>query len=166
MLKVSIICNPKPAILNLEAFKARIETGLGEIADLWGADTVGHIKEAYLSGPRGGDKLAPVTGYLRSSIRHRVTQSKNSLQVKFGTDVKYAAIHEFGGHTPAHVILPKKGGVLSFMMGGKRMFAKSVNHPGSKIPRRPFLRPGITDQLPAFKETIRAFLLEASNVNA
>lgn len=71
------------------------------------------------------------TGRLRDSI---VTASTGN-SVTIGTNVVYAAIHQFGGQTKAHVIKPKNKKVLAF--NGR--FAKKVNHPGSKIPARPFL---------------------------
>jgi phage gpG-like protein len=58
--------------------------------------------------------------------------------------VPYAAIHEFGGTTPPRRIEPKKeGGVLAFQIKGQQVFAKFVDHPGSKIPARPYLRPAL-----------------------
>ena len=54
-------------------------------------------------------------------------------------DVKYAAIQEYGGKTSAHEILPDKARALAFMIGGTLRFAKSVHHPGSTIPARPYL---------------------------
>lgn len=60
-------------------------------------------------------------------------------------DVKYAAIHEFGGQTPPHDILPSKAQALAFMMGGEQVFAKIVHHPGSHIPERSFMRSGLFD---------------------
>ncbi|MCK3654906.1 virion morphogenesis protein [Pasteurellaceae bacterium Macca] len=70
-------------------------------------------------------------------------QLKNSIQsfsdrqsAVVGTNVKYAAIHHFGGKTKPHKIKPvfKKG--LTFNDG----VYKSVDHPGSVIPARPFLQ--------------------------
>ncbi len=52
-----------------------------------------------------------------------------------GTNVKYAAIHQFGGQTKPHLIKPRNAKALAF--GGR--YVKQVNHPGSKIPARPFL---------------------------
>ena len=47
----------------------------------------------------------------------------------------YAAIHHFGGRTKPHVIRAKNAKALA-LPGGPR---RSVNHPGSNIPARPFL---------------------------
>lgn len=74
------------------------------------------------------------TGTLAKSIR---MTSATSRGVTIGSDRKYAAIHQLGGKTAAHVIRPKNGKAL-FWPGAAHPVA-FVNHPGSKIPARPFL---------------------------
>ena len=80
---------------------------------------------------REGSGLLQASGRLRNSI----TQNSTATEAVVGTNVEYAAIHNFGGQTAPHTILPKNGKALKF--GGR--FAKRVNHPGSKIPARPFM---------------------------
>lgn len=80
---------------------------------------------------RAGGKILQDSGRLAASI---VSSSDNDGAV-VGTNVKYAAIHQFGGQTRAHLIKPRNKKALAF--GGKVM--KQVNHPGSNIPARPFL---------------------------
>lgn len=80
---------------------------------------------------REGSGLLQASGRLRNSI----TPSADNNTAVVGTNVPYAAIHHFGGQTPPHLIKPKKKKALKF--GGR--FAKQVNHPGSKIPARPFM---------------------------
>lgn len=69
---------------------------------------------------------------LRRSITHRVTGSG----VTISSDRPYAAIHQLGGKTRPHIIRPKRKKALHW--GGNK-FAKSVKHPGSRIPSRPYL---------------------------
>jgi len=71
---------------------------------------------------------------------HRVTVTGTNIEGEKGTIVPYGAIHEYGGTTKPHVIVPKRASVLSF--GGR--FYKKVNHPGSNIPARPYLTPALT----------------------
>ena len=82
------------------------------------------------------------SGRLGHSIQQKVDSSPTSVTgtVYSAGDVKYAAIHEFGGKTAAHEIVAKNGQALAFMMGGKQVFFKKVNHPGSTMPERSFLR--------------------------
>jgi phage gpG-like protein len=94
-----------------------------------------------------GDVLNVRTGNLRRSIQHQVDQSAAAVTgtVYSSGDVKYAAIHEFGGRTKAHVIEAVSAKALAFQIGGKQVLARRVNHPGSKIPERSFLRSSLTD---------------------
>ena len=89
----------------------------------------------------------PAGGILRITRRLQLSVTRQgaagnvfetgSDHVTIGTNVVYAAIHQFGGTTAAHVIRPRNKKALAWPGGpGPR---KSVNHPGSKIPARPFL---------------------------
>jgi phage virion morphogenesis protein len=82
---------------------------------------------------REGGRTLSDTGRLRSSI-HPFSGSNFA---GAGTDVKYAAIHHFGGATGPHDIFPVKAKAL-FWPGAKHP-VKKVRHPGSKIPARPFM---------------------------
>ena len=65
------------------------------------------------------------SGRLEGSITHEA--SDRGLAV--GTNVLYAAIHQFGG-----TIRAKDGGMLHFTIGGADIFTREVN-----MPARPFL---------------------------
>ena len=83
-----------------------------------------------------------LSGHLRKSIRWQLLDSQSVL---VGTNVKYAAIHQFGG-----TISPKKGKALAF--GGR--FVQSVT-----IPARPYL--GISEQdNKEIREIIKDWVLE------
>lgn len=64
-----------------------------------------------------------------------VSANRNSATVT--ANKKYAAIHQFGGHTGPRIIRAKNGKALFWP--GARHPVKSVKHPGSKIPARPFM---------------------------
>lgn len=131
--------------------KGRIKVMLRDATNDFGNAAIRSIREDYLTGPRPG-KLGVRTGRLRSSIRFKVNEDDGGLTVKIGTDVPYAAIHEFGGRTKPHEIRPKRKTFLAFQKDGKWVYTrKPINHPGSKIPARPFITPGATAVLPAFQ---------------
>lgn len=73
------------------------------------------------------------TGRLRASITRFVRRD----EVQVGTNVVYAAIHQFGGKTPPRTIRPRRKKAL-FWPGAAHPVA-SVRHPGSNVPARPFL---------------------------
>lgn len=80
---------------------------------------------------RSNGMILQSTGRLRDSIVESFTDTSATI----GTNVVYAAIHQFGGKTRPHVIRPKNKRALAF---NGRVVGK-VNHPGSTIPARPFL---------------------------
>lgn len=80
---------------------------------------------------RAGGMILQDSGQLAASI----DDQHDATSATVGTNKIYAAIHQFGGQTRPHVILPRNKKGLAF--GGR--VVKKVNHPGSKIPARPFL---------------------------
>lgn len=97
-------------------------------------------------------KILQRSGSLAASI----TQSFDAHTALVGTNKVYAAIQQFGGHTRAHVIRAKNKRALSF--GG--IVVRQVNHPGSNIPARPFLRLTPRD-LRDIVQTANSFILRS-----
>ncbi|UOO83204.1 phage virion morphogenesis protein [Uruburuella testudinis] len=57
-----------------------------------------------------------------------------------GSNKPYAAIHHLGGQTAPHEIRPRNKKVLAFYtQNGDSAYSRSVQHPGSKTPERPYL---------------------------
>lgn len=81
--------------------------------------------------------LAPVdTGRLRASIRAeppRIFSLRGSVTV--GSDLEYAGYVNDG--TRPHVIRPRRARALRFRVGGRVVYARLVNHPGTRA--KPFL---------------------------
>jgi phage gpG-like protein len=120
----------------------------------------------------GQRQILSKTGVLRRSIAPRtngiepgrdvgtIVRYSTGLVV-VGTSVPYAAIHNNGGHTGPHIIRPKKAKALRFMgASGEFIFRKSVKHPGSVIPARPFA--DLTaDDVREIEETMANLIMEA-----
>ncbi len=81
---------------------------------------------------REGGRTLSDSARLRNSITHRAAADR----AEVGTNVVYAAIHQFGGE-----IKPKKGGFLKFEVDGRDVFARSAT-----LPARPFLGLGADDR--------------------
>jgi HK97 gp10 family phage protein len=80
--------------------------------------------------------LVPVrTSQLRTSITEIVHD--NPLMGTVSVGQPYGKFVEFG--TAPHVIVPRNAKALAFTVGGKLVFAKKVNHPGTK--GKPFMQP-------------------------
>ena len=102
----------------------RFETGAGPGGRRWPIS--GRARR------QGGQTLVN-RGRLKDSITHIADND----EVVVGTNVKYGAIHQFGGKTPPRTIVPRDKKAL-FFPGARHPVAK-VDHPGSTIPARPFL---------------------------
>jgi phage gpG-like protein len=81
----------------------------------------------------GGRKVLTDRGILRRTIYYQPSGSG----ITIGSQQPYAGIHQFGGTTKPHEIVPRKGKALAWPGGAHPV--KRVQHPGSKIPARPFL---------------------------
>ena len=123
---------------------SRIQMGFRTGKDPWG-DAWKPLKF------RSGQPLRD-TGRLRNSISYQATAD----EVTVGTNVKYAAVHQFGA-----VIKPKTAKALVFKAGGQTIFARKVT-----VPARPFMPIG--KPLPesweqGVKDTITRAIVAASD---
>jgi phage gpG-like protein len=136
-----------PAVL-----RARLEGKARERA----AALAAKVRDEKLS----GQSLATRSGALKASISEQVAVNGDLLTAAVGSngDVKYAAIQEFGGRTAAHEIVAQKGQALAFLAGGGIRFAHRVEHPGSTLPARAYLRSSLEE---ARDEIVDAFAATA-----
>ena len=136
------ITGDRELIARLERMPARVHDALLRKVTKLDLELEAKVKEKL-----SGQVLNIVTGALRRSIHGTVEDGSTKVVGKVASsgDVKYAGIHEFGGRTPAHDILPSKAKALAFVMGGKQVFAKIVHHPGSNMPERSYLRSSLSD---------------------
>jgi phage gpG-like protein len=126
-----------------DAYPAALQAALGAKATELASALADLVKNDKLSGA----VLNARSGALRDSIASSVTVDGDGFHASIGSegDVRYAAIQEYGGKTSAHEILPAKGDVLAFITGDGQHFARRIEHPGSLIPERSYLRSALAD---------------------
>lgn len=87
-----------------------------------------------------------------------------------GVRLPYMAIHERGGRTRAHQIFPRRRQALHFFAAaGSRgrltayrgVFTRRVNHPGSRIPARSYLRRALDQRRNEITALFRAAVTRA-----
>jgi len=106
-----------------------------------------------------GAVLQRRSGRLAASI----VQQVDGLSASVGFDpaaVPYGAAQEFGADIRAHLIAAKNARALSFVVAGKRVFAKRVWFPGAHLPERSFLRSALADLAPEIGAEIAAGVAE------
>jgi phage gpG-like protein len=127
--------------------------------------TLSHIQTRYLNFPPGSSRptigLRWKTRRLFNSIRaSKSVATSTTVKSAIGSNVKYAAIHEFGGTTRPHVIEAKKGKALKFIIGGQTLLRRRVNHPGSRFTARKFVQTGINDRLADYGEAMSVAIVQ------
>ncbi len=106
---------------------------------------------------------------IHKQFAHGYPSGLEDLRIRVGvlSSMPYAAIHEFGGKTKPHLILPRFAKALRFAtalsMKGKHKatayaFATEVHHPGSVIPARPYLMPAYESNKDKILRTFQAGL--------
>jgi len=118
--------------------QARLEAAVGKQA----ADLAAVVRDDKLS----GGVLNVRSGTLRNSIHVEMSSDFTGVLAVVGTDVVYAAIHEYGG-----VIVPKVAKALRFMIGDQVIHAKSVT-----MPERSFLRSTLAEREGIIREALLA----------
>ena len=151
MLNVTLV-GDRELIAKLQAMPARVHDALLKKVTVLALQLEAKVKQKL-----SGDVLNVKTGALRRSIFETVDESASSVVGKVASagDVKYAAIHEFGGTIPAHEIVPSKAKALAFVIGGKQVFAARVQIPDVQMPERSFLRSALGEMEPQIVEGLR-----------
>lgn len=90
------------------------------------------------------------SGDLRDSIKGNVTESGNTLTATFSSNLIYSRIQEEGGRIHA-----KGGGYLKFKIQNQWVQVRSV-----KIPARPYLSPGVENNIETIKDCIIESVIE------
>lgn len=125
------------------SFDPRITQGLEQAMT-----RLGDALEALVLDNLGGLVLQRRSGRLAAAQQAVVTSAAGTVSVGVGFDpqeVPYGAIQEFGGTTRAHLIVAKSARALAFTVGDRLVFAKRVQHPGSVVPERSFLRAALAE---------------------
>jgi len=154
---VRLIGNAK-LIARIEAMPASVAASLLRKVYSLALKLENYIKQNKLS----GQVLNRKSGRLMRSIANKVEQTGQSIYgiVFQSADVPYGGIHEFGGKTAPHVIVPKKASVLAFNWKGKNVFFKRVNHPGSHFPERSYMRSALRDMSTEISLGLKAAVVE------
>lgn len=143
MLRVDVV-GDQAAAERMETLPAAVRRALHAKIGLLTLKLYRHIVLNKLS----GQVLKTVSGRLKRSVQFKMEEDSASRMVsEVYTDgsAPYDAIHEYGGKTPPHEIVPVKAQALSFLRDGKRVFYKRVNHPGSRMPERSYMRSSLDD---------------------
>ena len=147
------------ALAKLESLPDRLQARLRETVARLTGDTRDRVT-AKLNGGVLQRRTGRLMGAVSAAMAEEGTTLAGTIEVDSGA-APYAAIQEYGGETRAHAILPRTARVLVFQRGGATVFARRVNHPGSKIPERSFLRSALAELQPEIQSALRDAISES-----
>ena len=150
---------PDAAAQMIEGYGREIRKGLPN-RNVQAATLFEKTWKSYLAGPSTRTRIGRKTGFLGRSIFTR----REGADAVTGTAARHARIHEVGGKTKPRVIRPRTRKTLRFVIGGKVVFARRVNHPGSKIPARPHMGPSLKLAMPAIEKVYDGLTEEAAKI--
>jgi phage gpG-like protein len=151
MIRVTIV-GAEGVIKHLGEVPPRVLGLVRQAVEAEAINLVRDVKENKLT----GQALKTRTGTLRRSINYALSIADQGLTAVVGTNLVYAKIHEYGGVTRAHVIRARNKKALAFQIGGVGLVRKSVQHPGSKMPERSFLRSSLRENAARIRAAIDA----------
>jgi phage gpG-like protein len=128
------------------------------------ANALAAALQAKIAQKLAGGVLNIKSGALAGSIGVTIDDSSTDVSVRIATsaDVKYAAIHEFGGTIPPHEIVPDKAKALAFLVGGKQAFAARVQIPAVTMPERSYMRASLAEMADGIREGLTEAVVEAA----
>ncbi len=137
--------------VSLAALPDRVRDALSRKANALAAALQNKIQQKL-----SGGVLNMRSGALARSIIATIDDSSPNVSVRVASsaDVKYAAIHEFGGAIPPHQIVPDKAKALAFAIGGKPVFAARVILPAVMMPERSYLRSSLAEMADEIKDEL------------
>jgi len=155
MLEVGLLDTSSAA---LAAMPARVRAALSAKANALAAGLQAKIRQKL-----AGDALNTKSGALAGSIGVTIDDSSADVSVRIATsaDIKYAAIHEFGGTIAPHEIVPDKAKALAFAIGGKQVFAARVQIPAVTMPERSYMRSSLGEMANEIREGLSEAFTEA-----
>jgi phage gpG-like protein len=125
-------------VVNLDEFQTQLralaDAARGEVLAR-AVNTGGLVIEGFAKANVQAQGLIDMGNLINSIQTVNATASDTSAEAEIGTNVVYAAIHEFGG-----TITAKNGKGMVFEVDGHTVMTKSVT-----IPARPYLRPAIDE---------------------
>ena len=142
----------------LAAMPERIRAALSAKANALAA-----ALQAKIAQKLAGGVLNMKSGALAGSIGVTIDDASAEVSVRIATsaDIKYAAIHEFGGTIPPHEIVPDKAKALAFLVGGKQAFAARVQIPAVTMPERSYMRASLGEMADDVRDEFAATVVEA-----
>lgn len=143
---------------------AALQSGMRRAVERLSIIVQGGVKEGKLT----GQVLHVRTGTLRRSINRRITEDSSGVFATVGTNVRYAAAHEYGFDGEVTVKAHTRRAQQQMALKGKKRPGKSEGTINVRqftrhmhLPEKSFLRSELRDRTPQIQQDLRSAALEA-----
>ena len=165
-IKIELDANSQRMLRDFRDFVPRFMPAVAQAMDYENQMSIGVIRVERINFPAAGPTVSIGLRNINGNIFRTLNAptaviAGTDVYSSIGSNIKYAAIHEFGGRTAPHVIKAKPGKTLAFSIGGKQVFAKSVKHPGSQMPARRYVSGVVEERAPRYTAAIGAAIEKA-----
>lgn len=170
MTPIQISSNARDVLRQFRSFPDVMASRIAKEIDKQNRLTINHVARTRLSYPRdstpGLEGLRVITGTLRRGLVAGLVPARqvgNAIVGTISNNVRYAAIHEFGGPIPPRgMVYPKRAKALRFVIGGKVLFRGSVNFTKPvTIPERAPVRKGLAERTNDYSRGLSSAILAA-----
>lgn len=159
-MSVIVTVNAGPLLDRLSGFPARLQKRMLQVVTRFSVELQAYVKASKLS----GQVLHVRTGTLRRSINRRVVSTPSSVIGYVGTNVKYAAVHEYGFHgivsVKTHVRKLKAGSKFSKKGAAINQTTVRAHVREVNLPERSFLRSALADKRTSFIKSMSSAVKE------
>jgi phage gpG-like protein len=165
-LKIELSGEALDLLRSLPSASARAGEAMAHALDLQNELTIGYAQKNKLSGPRPG-VLGVRTNRLRGSLRRNdATVSGGMIEGSIGTNVEYAAVHEFGFDGDVQVksfvrnqrsrdlVKGKKQKLVASGLAFVKAFTRHMH-----MPERSFIRSSISERLDEYSTALSQAIL-------
>jgi len=170
-LNITITDDIAEALRAMKGFPQKMLRAVARAMDLENQHTVAHTSERRLTGtgpfPPSENRLGVVTNRLRNSLRATKAEVDGTTVVsEIGSNIKYAAVHEFGFSGPVFVNSHERKSFLRNVVGKKkrkRVAATIVTGHGRNvsIPARAPIGTGIQERAGNYSTAISSAIVQA-----
>lgn len=151
-------------LAHLAGTGAALQSGMRRAVERLSIIVQGGVKEGKLT----GQVLHVRTGTLRRSINRKITEDSSGVYATVGTNVVYAAAHEYGFDGEVTVKAHTRRAQQQMALKGKKRPGKSEGTINVReftrhmhLPEKSFLRSELRDRTPQIQQDLRSAALEA-----
>ncbi|MFZ4774628.1 MAG: hypothetical protein ACOYM3_04650 [Terrimicrobiaceae bacterium] len=156
MIAIQISSEAQALATKLGGLPSRVGPAICRTMRLQNQVTIGHIVDTKLANA-GPKFLNARSSLLRGSVRASAPRSSGTeISTSIGSNVKYAAVHEYG--CGPYTIRPSKGKALRWGNASGVHFARTVRHPG--FPARRMFETGIEERAEDYGAAISDTIIE------